>query len=169
MRAEKSLITAEYVARLNRSPFFLVAAYQGLKVPHFAELRKRLRPAGAEVHVVKNSIFRLAVKDAGIADLGASLAGQLAVITGPKDVSAAAKILKSFIAEFERPKVQFGYLGNQRLEAADVMALADLPSIEVLRGRLLGVLQAPAARLARLVQTPAAQLARVLQARIDKA
>ena len=168
MRAEKQLITKEYASRLNASPFFLVVDYKGLTVGQFTELRKRLNKAGSEVHVVKNSIFRIAAKEAGVADLSGSLAGQLAVVTGQRDISAAAKTLKTFQSEFEKPRLKFGYLNNQRLETAELMVLADLPSIEVLRGRLLGLLQAPAAQLARLLNTPATQLARVLQARVDK-
>ena len=75
MRAEKLILTREYVARLNTSPFFIVVGYQGLKVEHFTELRKRLTQAGAEVHVVKNTVFRVAAKEAGVADLNGSLAG----------------------------------------------------------------------------------------------
>ncbi len=125
------------------------------------ELRKRLGKAGAEIHVVKNSIFRLAAKEAGVAELNGSLAGQVAVVTGQKDISAAAKVVKNFNAEFEKLKIRFGYLNNNRLEASDLIALADLPSIEVLRGKLLGVLQAPATKLVVLLNTPASQLARV--------
>lgn len=168
MRPEKQNLTKEYLARLNASPFFIVVDYRGLKVTHLTELRKRLRKAGAEVHVVKNSIFRIAAKEAGVADLNGSLAGQLAVVTGQRDISAAAKIVKSFGAEFDKLKVQFGFLNNQRLEQAEIMVLADLPSIEVLRGKLLGVLNAPATKLAVLLNTPASQLARVLQARAEQ-
>jgi len=168
MRAEKQSITNEYKARLNGSPFFIVIEYKGLKVGPITELRKRLSKAGAEMHVVKNSIFRLAAKEAGIADLDGALEGQIAVITGQKDISTAAKVVKTFAAEFEKPKVRFGYLNNKRLEMADVMALADLPSLEVLRGTLLGVINSPATRLARLLQTPASQLARVLKAKSEK-
>lgn len=168
MRLEKKNISAEYVARLNRSPFFIVVDYTGLKVQHFSELRKRLRKTEAEVHVVKNTIFKIAVKEAGLADLGATLAGQVAVITGAKDISASAKVLKTFTAEFEKPKIKFGILDNQHLTAASVSAIADLPSIEVLRGKLLGLLQAPASQLVRVLNEPAASLARVLQAKADK-
>lgn len=167
MRAEKKFISGEYLGRLNASPFFIVVDYTGLKVGPVTELRKRLHGAGAEIHVVKNSIFKIAAKEAGVPELG-GLSGQLAVVTGQRDISAAAKIVKTFSSEFEKPKIKFGFLNNQRLEAADVTALADLPSIEVLRGKLLGVLQAPATKLAALLNTPASQLARVLQARVDK-
>src|SRR5579862_5618333 len=116
MRPEKQNLTKEYLTRLNASPFFIVVDYKGLTVLHLTELRRRLGKAGAEVHIVKNSIFRLAAKEAGVADLNGSLAGQLAVVTGQKDISAAAKIVKNFNAEFDKLKIQFGYLNNNRLE-----------------------------------------------------
>lgn len=169
MRAEKKFISEEYITRLNSSPFLIVVNYQGLKVGQLTELRKRLGNAGAEMHVVKNSIFRIALKEAGGADLaGSALAGQLAVVTGEKDVSAAAKAVKNFRAEFEKPEFQFGYLNNDRLEAAELMTLADLPPLDVLRAQLMGVINAPATKLATLISTPASQLARVIKARVDK-
>src|SRR5216683_7003356 len=126
MRAEKQNLTKEYLTRLNASPFFIVVNYQGLKVGPITELRKRLNRAGAELHVVKNSIFRIAAREAGLADLGGTLVGQLAVVTGQRDISAAAKVLKTFQAEFEKPKLKFGYLNDQRLEMRDLQTLADL-------------------------------------------
>jgi large subunit ribosomal protein L10 len=168
MRAEKKLLTREYVARLNASPFFMVVEYRGLGVASFTELRRRLGSVGAEVHVVKNTIFREAAKEANAADLKGALTGQVAVVTGQRDISAAAKVLKKFQSEFDKPKLQFGYLGRQRLEKAQLLELADLPPLETLRGDLLGVMQAPAGALVRLLNTPAGQLARVLQARVDK-
>ena len=168
MRAEKQNLTKEYLARLNASPFFIVVGYQGLNVGHMTELRKRLTKAGAEVHVVKNSIFRIAAKEAGVADLNGSLAGQMAVVTGQKEISVTAKVLKTFGSEFDKLKIRFGYLSNQRLEEKDIVALADLPSIEVLRGTLLGVFLAPPTKLVQLLNTPATQLARVLKARAEK-
>jgi large subunit ribosomal protein L10 len=168
MRAEKQILTKEYAARLNASPFFIVIGYQGLKVAHLTELRQRLKKAGAEVHVVKNSIFRIAVKEAGVGELNGALTGQMAVVTGQKDISAAAKALKNFAAEFDRLKVKFGFLNNQRLEEAAIVALADLPSLDVLRAKILGLLVAPATKLAILINTPASQLAQVIKAKSEK-
>src|SRR6058998_308550 len=168
MRPEKQNLTKEYLTRLNGSPFFIVVNYKGLKVGHLTELRKRLNKAGAEIHIVKNSIFRIAAKEAGVGELNGALAGQLAVVTGKRDISAAAKVVKKFGTEFERLKVHFGYLNNQRVEQAELMTLADLPSMEVLRAKFLGLLNAPATTLARLLNTPGTQLARVLQARVEK-
>ena len=123
MRAEKKFISAEYVNRLKATPFFLVVDYRGLSVGQFTELRKRLSKAGAEVHVVKNTIFRIAAKEAGVADLGGALAGQLAIVTGQKDIAAAAKVVKAYQSEFDKPKLQFGYLGSQRLSAEELRVI----------------------------------------------
>src|SRR3954451_22368020 len=106
MRTEKQFISKEYINRLSSSPFFIVLDYRGLTVTNFTELRKRLRASGSEVHVVKNSIFRVAAKEAGLATLEKSaLSGQLAIVTGKKDVSGAAKILKTFSTEFSKGAV----------------------------------------------------------------
>src|SRR6186713_3028703 len=169
MRPEKQNLTKEYLVRLNGSPFFIVVNYRGLKVSHLTQLRKRLNTAGAEIHIVKNSIFRIAAKEAGVADLNGALTGQLAVVTGQKDVSAAAKALKTFAADNDKLKIKFGYLDNARMEAVDIMTLADLPSIEVLRSKILGVINAPAQKLVVLLNTPGSQLARVLKAKSEQA
>ncbi len=155
MRAEKKLLTSEYVARLNASPFFIVAGYQGLKVAHMSELRKRLTQAGAEIHVVKNTVFNVAAKEAGIGELNGGLAGQLAVVTGSKDIFSAAKALKNFAAEFDKLKLKFGFLNNQRVDEATLMAYADLPSLEVIRAKLLGLLNTPASMLAQVIKAKA--------------
>ena len=168
MREEKKFLTAEYVGRLESSPYFIVADYTGLSVAEFNELRIRLAEAGAEIHVVKNRIFKIAAKEAGIAELNGEMTGQLAVVTGEGEVSAAAKTLKNFRREFEKPTMRFGYLGEERLDAASVNRLADLPSLDVLRGQLCGLIKEPSARLARTIGTPAAMLARVVQAKVDK-
>src|ERR1051325_1821654 len=168
MRAEKQFISGEYLTRLNSSPFFIVVDYTGLRVGPMTELRKRLLKAGAEIHVVKNTLFRLAAKEAGVADLGAALAGQIAVVTGQRDVSAAAKVINTFPSDFDRPKTRSGFLNNQRLEPAAINELAELPPLDVLRAKFLGLLNTPAPRLVALLNTPASQLARVLQAKADK-
>jgi large subunit ribosomal protein L10 len=168
MRPEKKFISGEYINRLNASPFFIVVDYTGLRVGPMTELRKRLHKTGAEIHVVKNTLFKIAAKEAGVTDLGSTLSGQIAVVTGQKDVSSAAKVLKTFASEFEKPKTRFGFLNNQRLEPAAINELAELPPIEILRGKLLGLLNTPATRLAALLNTPASQLARVLQAKAEK-
>jgi len=168
MRTEKKFISAEYAARLSQSPFFLVVDYRGLSVSQFTELRKRLRAAGAEAHVVKNTLFRIAAKEVGVADLSSTLAGQIAVVSGQKDIAAAAKVIKTYQAEFEKPNLQFGYLGSKALSADEIRAIADLPPLPQLQGKILGVLQAPAQKLVSLLNTPGGQLARVIKAKADQ-
>ncbi|MBG85529.1 MAG: 50S ribosomal protein L10 [Verrucomicrobiales bacterium] len=167
MREAKKFITAEYLDRLENSPYFIVVDYTGLTVDHFSELRTRLRGVQAEAHVVKNRIFKVAAKESGV-ELTGAMKGQLAVVTGAQDIAGAAKILKTFESEFEKPKLRFGYMGEERLEEDQVKAIAELPSLDVLRAKILGVLNAPAQKLATLINTPGTQLAQVLKAKAEK-
>jgi large subunit ribosomal protein L10 len=169
MREAKKNISAEYLERLNASPYFIVVEYQGLKVGQFAELRQRLDGAKAELHVVKNRIFNIAAKEAGLEeDLKGELRGQTAVVTGSSEISAAAKILKNFESEFEKPNIRFAYMGQTRLDEKEVKIIADLPSLDELRAKIVGVIQAPAQKLATLINTPGTQLAQVIKAKSEK-
>ncbi len=168
MRSEKTYIVKEYFERINKSPYFIVVDYKGMKVAPLTELRKRLAKVDAELHIVKNSLFQVAAKETGVENLSTVLNGQVAVISGKKDISAAAKVIKTFAAEFERPKFKFGYLNNQRLDAESLVVLADLPSIEVLRAQLLGTLKAPMGKFVTLLNEPASSLVRVMQAKSQK-
>jgi large subunit ribosomal protein L10 len=168
MRPEKSNLLEEVKQRIQNSPYAIVTDYTGLKVQEVSELRKRLRAVGARFSVVKNTMLRIAAREAGWPEIDAILTGQTAILAGSKDVCAAAKVLKNFMAEFNRPSVRGGVLDGRLISAADVKALADLPVREVLLAQLLAVLQAPASQLARLLATPASQLARVLKARSEK-
>jgi large subunit ribosomal protein L10 len=169
MRPEKATIVEDLRVSFNGSPFLIVADYTGMTVPHFAELRSRLRGAGAELRVVKNSFIRIAAKELGFPDLGKSLEGQNAVVTGESDICSAAKVLKTFAKEFQKPVVKAGVLDNAPLDATQVTALADLPSKPQLQAQLLGLLLAPATSFVRVLNEPGASLARVLQAKADAA
>lgn len=168
MHPAKATIVEEIVGRLNQSPFLFVADYSGLRVDQFSELRNRLHAVGAAFHVVKNTFLRRAVSSAGLPELG-DLRGQNAIVVGERDVAAAAKVVKTFAGEFKKPTVRAGIVDRLVVSAAQVDAIADLPSREVLLATLLGVLQAPATQLVRVLNEPAASLARVLQAKVDQA
>lgn len=170
MKAEKTLLIENLLQRVNASPFIFVVDYTGLTVAKFAELRKRLAGAGSEIHVFKNTLVKKAAERAGFPDdIGSHLVGQTAVVTGAQDVCAAAKVVKNFAAEFEKPQIKAGVLDGKMLDAAAIKVLADLPAKDVLQATLLGVLQAPASKLARLLNEPAASLARVLKAKSEQA
>ena len=167
MRPEKASVVEDLQTKLNASPFLFVTDYTGLKVDQFAELRTRLHGAGARCHVVKNTFLRRAAKDIGLPEMG-ELKGQTAIVVGDKDVAAAAKIVKTFAAEFQKPVVRVGVIDRAVVTSDQIKAIADLPSREILLATLLGVLQSPAATLVRLLNEPASALARVLKAQSEK-
>jgi large subunit ribosomal protein L10 len=164
MRPEKAVIVEDLQAKLNASPFVFVADYTGLKVDQFSELRSRLYGVGARCHVVKNTFLRRAAKEAGLPDVG-ELKGQSAIIVGDKDVAAAAKVLKTFASEFQKPVMKVGVIDRAVVSSDEIKAIADLPTRDVLLSQLLGVLNAPASKLVRTLNEPASALARVLEAK----
>jgi large subunit ribosomal protein L10 len=169
MRPEKPTIVEDIKLRLTNSPFLIIVEYGGMNVDHFAELRNRLAAAGATLTVIKNTFLRRSIKDAGLPQLDQYLTGQTAFVVGDKDICASAKILKTFSSEFEKPKIRAGILDNSILETAQVIALADLPSKEILQSQLLALLLTPATKLVRTLNEPATSLARVLAAIAEKA
>ena len=168
MRPEKNLIISEIKSSVDSTPYVLLTDYTGMQVPQFNELRNRLSGAKAEFRVVKNTLLRRALTGSNLPDLETYLHGQSAVVLGEGDVSAAAKVLKNYTAEFQKPKIKVGIHDKAVLNVDDILALADLPSKEALQAKLLGLLLAPASTLVRLINTPASQVAQVLKAYSDK-
>ena len=168
MRPEKASIVSDLSEKLKRSPFVLVTDYQRMKVGDFGELRNRLTPAGAEVHVVKNNFLKRAMTDSGFPDVGDKLVGQTAVVTGEKDMAPVAKIFKTFAAEFKIAALKVGFIDRTVLSTAELETLADLPPREVLQAQLLGLFLSPATRLVRLLNEPSSALVRLLKAKSEK-
>ncbi len=167
MRSEKTSITEEIKTRISASPYVILTDFTGLSVERFTELRKRLAGASARAMVVKNSLLRRTLKDLELPDLNGALEGPTAIVYGDRDISAAAAILKAFAKEFKKTKFKAGLLDRVALTGADVEAIADLPTLDVLRAQLLGLLMAPASQMARLLNTPASQLVQVLKAKSE--
>ena len=168
MRPEKASIVSDLAEKLKQSPFVLVTDYQHMKVADFTELRNRLAPAGAEMHVVKNNFLKRAMADSGFPDVGDQLVGQTAVVTGERDVAPVAKIFKAFATEFKIAVLKLGFVDRAVLSTADLETLADLPPREILQAQFLGLLLSPATKLVRLLNEPASALARLLNARAQK-
>src|SRR5205809_4294370 len=168
MRPEEASIVSDLSEKLKRSPFVLVTDYQRMKVGDFGELRNRLAPARAEVHVVKNNFLRRAMTDSGFPDVGEKLVGQTAVVTGEKDVAPVAKIFKTFASEFKIAALRIGFVNRTVLSTAELETLAELPPRETLQAQLLGLLLSPATRLVRLLNEPGTALARLLNAKAEK-
>ena len=165
MNPDKKYIIDELFERVNSSPFVLVVDYTGMTVPEFDELRTRLLDNGSECHVAKNTYMRKALSNAELPDISEHLLGQTAFVTGDSDVCGAAKTIKNFVKEFKKPEVKTGILDGDILEVAQITALADLPSREVLLATLLGTINAPASQLVRTLNEPAASLARIIKAK----
>ena len=157
MRAEKQYLIDEVSGHLKKSDYVILANFTKLTVAETADLRKRLAPEKAEFHVVKNSSFRVAAKALGLPDLEQSLAGQTAIVVGGKNTPGIAKVLKKFFEEKQKLEVKVGVVDKKLMTAAELSKLADLPSLDVLRAQLLGL----------LTQTGAA-FVRVLDAKIKK-
>jgi len=168
MRPEKASIVSELSEALKSSPFVLVTDYRGMKVADFGELRNRLAPARAEVHVVKNNFLKLAMADSGFPEVGDQFVGQTAVVTGEADVAPVAKIFKTFATEFKLAALRVGFVDRAVLSTAELETLAELPTREILQAQLLGLLLSPATRLVRLLNEPGAALARLLSAKAEK-
>src|SRR4029434_4118768 len=169
MRPEKTSVVLDLTEKLKRSPFVLVTDYQRMNVGDFSELRNRLAPAGAEMHVVKNNFLKRAMTDSGLPEAGEPRTGQTAVVTGDKDVAPVAKIFKTFAAEFKVAALKIGFVDRSILSAAELEKLADLPPRDVLQAQLLGLFLSPATRLVRLLNEPGSALARLLNAKAGKA
>ena len=166
MRPEKASIVSELSEALKRSPFVLVTDYRGMKVTDFSELRSRLAPARAEVHVVKNNFLKLAMEDSGFPQVDDQFAGQTAVVTGEADVAPVTKIFKTFATEFKLAALRVGFVDRAMLSTAELET--ELPAREVLQAQLLGLFLSPATRLVRLFNEPGAALARLLNAKAEK-
>src|SRR5260370_13418931 len=168
MRPEKPSSVSDLSEKLKRSAFVLVTDYQRMKVGDFGELRNRLAPAGAEVHVVKNNFLKRAMTDWGFTDMSDKLIGQTGVVTGENDLAPVAKIFKTFAAEFKIAALKIGFVDRTVLSTTELETLADLPPREILQTQLLGLLLSPATRLVRLLNEPASALARLPKAKSEQ-
>lgn len=163
-KAEKAATVADITARLKSTSTAVLADYRGMTVGQMRELRSKLRGGGIEMVVVKNTLARRAAKAAGYEPLSAELVGPIAMLFAADDVSAPARILNEYIRANRKMVIKAGLLEGQVIKADAVTELADLPSREILLGRLLGAMQAPLGNLASILQSPISTLARTLDA-----
>jgi len=140
----------------------VVTHYMGLTVAELTDLRGRLRKEGASFKVVKNRLAQKALNGAG-EGATALFKGPVGIAYGPDPVSAA-KVSTQYAKDNEKFSIVGGMMGEVVLDAKGVDALAKLPSLDQLRGKIIGLLQAPATKIAGILQAPAGQLARVVGA-----
>jgi large subunit ribosomal protein L10 len=164
---QKRELVTELNAVFNDAASVVVTQYSGLSVTEITDLRNQMRAAGANFKVTKNRLTRLALADTPYAGLADMFTGPTAIAFS-EDVVAPAKVAVEFAKKNEKLVVVGGAMGENVLDVAGVKALASLPSLDELRGKIVGLLQAPATKVAGVVQAPASQLARVMGAYASK-
>lgn len=149
--------------KLDGCQLAVIVEYKGLTVKDMTRFRKQANDNGVEVNVAKNSLARLAVDGTNFEGLKSVLRGQTAIISS-QDPIAAAKTVAAFAKENEKMVILGGVLDKEVLDVKAVNNLATMPSLDELRGKIIGLLTAPAQQLVGISQAPAAQLARVINA-----
>jgi large subunit ribosomal protein L10 len=166
-RAEKTQAVAALNEVFSKTPVVVVAHYSGLTVAQMQKLRSQAREAGASVQVAKNRLAKIALDGTSVASIGSLLKGPT-LIAYSDDPVAAPKVAAAFAKDHDKFVILGGALGATALDVDGVKSLATLPSLDELRGKLVGLIQAPATKLAQLTTAPAGKLARVVQAYADR-
>jgi large subunit ribosomal protein L10 len=163
-RAQKRELVTTLNEEWKESGVIVVAHYKGMTVAQMTDFRKRMKEAGGSVKVAKNRLAKLALKDTDVEAISDLLKGQTCVAYSEDPISAA-KVSVKYSKENDKLVILGGAMGRTRLDSSGVKALADLPSLDELRGKLIGLMQAPAAKIARILNEPGGMLARVLAAK----
>lgn len=166
-RKEKSEVVSALNASLQQMGAVIVTRNLGMTVAQSTDLRQKMREAGAGYKVTKNRLAKIAIQDTDYAGLADMLTGPVGLATSADPV-AAAKVAVDFAKTNDRLEIVGGAMGAQVLDAEGVKALASLPSLDELRAKIIGLVQAPATKLATVLQAPAGQLARVFNAYAEK-
>ena len=166
-RAAKQESITELSGVFKASNVVVVAHYSGLTVAQMQTLRKQMKVAGAQVKVAKNRLAKIALKDTDAAIISPLLKGPT-VLAYSGDPVVAPKVAVDFAKTNEKFVIVGGSMGKTVLNVDGVKALASLPSLDELRGKIVGLIVAPATKLAQLANAPAGKLARVIQAHASK-
>ena len=166
-KAGKAAALETYKSVFAKAGVIVVTQYSGLTVAELTDLRVKLRSQGAALKVMKNRLAKIALNGKGGEGAGAMFVGPVAVAHSPDPV-AASKVVVEYAKGNEKLILVGALMGDQVLDQNGVKALATLPSLDQLRGKIIGLIQAPATKIAGVVAAPAAQLARVIGAYAKK-
>ncbi|HOJ76609.1 MAG TPA: 50S ribosomal protein L10 [Bacillota bacterium] len=153
-RPEKEALVKEIQEKFEKSKSVILVDYRGLNVAEVTELRKKMREAGTEYKVLKNTMTSRAAKAANIEGLDDLLVGPIALAFSYDDHTSAAKVLSAFAKDNKKMQLIGGVLDGKIIDAAGVKALSELPSREVLLGKIAGMLQAPMRGMATVLSGP---------------
>ncbi|MBK9082871.1 MAG: 50S ribosomal protein L10 [Rhizobiales bacterium] len=166
-RAEKKEFVSSLRDVFSKTSVVVVAHYSGLTVAQMQKLRKEMRAAGASVQVAKNRLAKIALDGTDVASIGSLMKGPT-LIAYSDDPVAAPKVAVAFAKDHDKLVLLGGAMGTTALNVDGVKALATMPSLDELRARIVGLVNAPATKLAQLANAPAAKLARVFKAYADR-
>lgn len=166
-RTEKEQVVAELRETLAGAALVVIVSQHGMTVGESTRLRRQMREAGAAFRVAKNSLASLAVRGTGLEPLAELFQGPTA-IAWSEDPVAAARVIVDYADDHDGITVLGGILDDRALDVPSVVTLAKVPSLDELRGRIVGLLQAPAGRVAACTQAAGGQIARVLAARASQ-
>jgi large subunit ribosomal protein L10 len=168
-KQKKNEVLDQYKNWLKNSEAVILVEYTGATMRNMEDIRDKVRETSGEFHVVKNTLVKLALESSGYTIPEGLLENSTAALFAFSDPAGTTKALSEAMKDLEVIKVKGGYMGTELLDVAQVKALADLPPLPVLRGQLLGVLQAPAGKLVRTIAEPARSLASVFRAYSEQA
>jgi large subunit ribosomal protein L10 len=166
-RAEKREVVATLGEAFKAANVVVVAHYSGLTVAQMQNLRRQMKQAGASVRVAKNRLAKIAIEGTDVASIAPLMKGPT-VVALSSDPVAAPKVAVDFAKAHERFVILGGAMGKTALNVDGVKALASLPSLDELRAKIVGLIQAPATKIAQVLIAPATKVARVVQAYADK-
>jgi large subunit ribosomal protein L10 len=168
-KQKKNEVVEQYKEWLTKSQSVILVEYTGATMKNMENIRSQVRESDGEFHVVKNTLMKLAFEASGFSIPEGLLENSSAASFAFSDPAATAKALSEAVKGLDAIKVKGGYIGQEMLNVEHVKALSDLPPLPVVRGQLLGVLQAPAGKLVRTIAEPARSLAAVFRAYSEQA
>ena len=167
LRSEKPEVVEEIASIYKDSPSVIVAHYHGLTVSEVNSLRESLKSKDAGFKVVKNTLAKIAANKAGLDDIVSLFSGPTAIVYSKEPVEMA-KLVVNFAKSNENLKIVGGIVDKQVLNEHSIKELSKLPSLNELRSKIVGLLQAPATKIAGVLQAPSSSLVRVVQANASK-
>lgn len=167
-RAEKAAVVAEVREKLGASNSVIVTEYRGLTVGALANLRRTLRPLGAEYKVYKNTLVQIAARDGAMSALENMVGGPVAIAFVTGEASAVAKALRDFAKENNALKLKGAVVDGKKVDAAGLKALADLPSRDVMLAKFAGLLKAPMSNTAYMLSALPRKAAYGLKALVEQ-
>lgn len=165
---EKKELIDELREKFSRAKVAVLTGYTGINVEQITDLRTKLSRSKIEYRVVKNTLARKAAEGTTLEPLKDYFVGPIGVALGYDDPVIPAKLLHEFQKEQAKLELKVGVLDGRLIKQADIKALANLPSLNALRAKIIGLLQAPASRIVGVLAAPGGQIARVLKAKAEK-